>query len=81
MPLRFHLLHDYCPACFKPSTKAMCFTEICLDDPRLDRLQGYYAIKARNGMRLYDLARPGPLCVNRNHCGMLCLVNPLFVDF
>lgn len=70
--LRTHLIHGYCPACFKPNKNE--FSEISLDDSRLDKVQVFHALDKRNGLRLLDLSNHGKSEVCSAGCQMLCLV-------
>ena len=70
--LQLHLLHDFCPCCFKP--KIGSFSVIDKSDPRVDNVQYYHAVENRNGLRILDLARPGEACECSAACNMTCMV-------
>lgn len=80
--MRLHLLHDFCPACFRASDKPNCFTEIRIEDSRVDKVQMFHAMVNKNGLRLLDFSRCGPLCIKRAEtCHINCLVcDTIFFD-
>ena len=43
-----HLLHDFCPACFRASERPNSFCEITNKDLRIDKVQMFYAVEITN---------------------------------